>query len=185
MIIVLLMLTSALAGCAGDDTSDLEQQIADLQQSNDEMNETINQQNQDIEELQSQLEEINTEISMLLQSTIADAESHRDSLLILLEDSGTYNDELESMIEAANNSILTLQSELVVQQNLVNNWIESSLRNDFTGVDISFWWNQSTAGHIVDLRSSLYNSNMVYVRILNTEILDMPEWRMCLFHIQI
>ena len=47
MIIVLLMLTSALAGCAGDDTSDLEQQIADLQQSNDEMNETINQQNQD------------------------------------------------------------------------------------------------------------------------------------------
>ena len=38
MIIVLLMLTSALAGCAGDDTSDLEQQIADLQQSNDQMN---------------------------------------------------------------------------------------------------------------------------------------------------
>jgi len=44
MIILLLMLTSALAGCTGDDTSDLEQQIADLQQSNDEMNETINYQ---------------------------------------------------------------------------------------------------------------------------------------------
>ena len=37
MIIVLLMLTSALAGCTGTDTTDLEQQIADLQQSNDEM----------------------------------------------------------------------------------------------------------------------------------------------------
>jgi outer membrane lipoprotein-sorting protein len=47
MIIVLLMLTSSLAGCAGNDTTDLEQQIADLQQSNDEMNETINQQSQD------------------------------------------------------------------------------------------------------------------------------------------
>ena len=41
MIIVLLMLTSALAGCAGTDTTDLEQQIEDLQQSNDQMNETI------------------------------------------------------------------------------------------------------------------------------------------------
>ena len=37
------MLTSALAGCAGTDTSDLEQQIADLQQSNEEMNKTITQ----------------------------------------------------------------------------------------------------------------------------------------------
>ena len=41
MIIVLLMLTSALAGCAGTDTTDLEQQIEDLQQSNYQMNETI------------------------------------------------------------------------------------------------------------------------------------------------
>ena len=65
MIIVLLMLTSALAGCTGDDTSDLEQQIADLQQSNDEMNETINQQNEDNADLQSQLEERNNEIATL------------------------------------------------------------------------------------------------------------------------
>ena len=35
MIIVLLMLTSALAGCTGTDTTDLEQQIEDLQLSND------------------------------------------------------------------------------------------------------------------------------------------------------
>jgi len=50
------MLTSALAGCAGTDTTDLEQQIEDLQQSNDEMNETINQQNQDNLELRTLLE---------------------------------------------------------------------------------------------------------------------------------
>ena len=65
MIMVLLMLTSALAGCTGNDTSDLEQQIVDLQQSNDEMNETINQQNQDNADLQSQLEERNNEIANL------------------------------------------------------------------------------------------------------------------------
>ena len=65
MIIVLLMLTSALAGCTGTDTTDLEQQIADLQQSNDEMSETINQQNEDLAGLQSQVDERNTEIATL------------------------------------------------------------------------------------------------------------------------
>ena len=55
MVIVLIMLTSALAGCTGTDTTDLEQQIEDLRQSNNEMNETINQQNQDNAELQRQI----------------------------------------------------------------------------------------------------------------------------------
>ena len=81
MIIVLLMLTSALAGCAGDDTSDLEQQIEDLQQSNEEISDTLYQRNQDNTELLSQLQERNTEIATLnsnvamLQSSIADAET--------------------------------------------------------------------------------------------------------------
>jgi len=43
MIIVLLMLTSALAGCTGTGTSNLEEQIADLEESNDEMEDTISQ----------------------------------------------------------------------------------------------------------------------------------------------
>ena len=38
MIIVMLMLTSALAGCAGTDTTDLEQQIEDLQQQIEDYN---------------------------------------------------------------------------------------------------------------------------------------------------
>jgi len=143
MIIVLLMLTSALAGCTGTDTTDLEQQIADLEQSNDEMDETINQQNHDNADLQSQLEERNTEIATLnsnmamLQSSITDAETYRDSLLVLLENSNTSNDELESMIEAANNSILTLQSDLLIQQNLVAEWIVRAMNNDFSNADLS------------------------------------------------
>ena len=70
MIIVMLMLTSALAGCTGTDTTDLEQQIADLQQSNDEMNETINQQNQANTELQTQIDERNTEIATLNSNVV-------------------------------------------------------------------------------------------------------------------
>ena len=129
VIIVLLMLTSALAGCAGTDTTDLEQQIEDLQQSNDEMNETMNQQNQANTELQTQLDERNTEIATLntnvamLQSSIFDAETYRDSLLVLLEDS--------------NNTILTLQSDIVVQQNLVAEWILRAVQYDFSNADLS------------------------------------------------
>jgi uncharacterized protein YjbI with pentapeptide repeats/lysophospholipase L1-like esterase len=129
MIIVLLMLTSALAGCTGTDTTDLEQQIADLQQSNDD--------------LQTQLEERNTEIAILnsnvamLQSSITDAESYRDSLLVLLENSNTSNDELETMIEVTNISILALQSDLVVQQNLVAEWIIRAVNKELSNVDLS------------------------------------------------
>ena len=130
MIIVLLMLTSALAGCTGTDTTDLEQQIEDLQQSNDEMNETMNQQNQANTELQTQLDERNTEIATLntnvamLQSSIIDAETYRDSLLVLLEDS--------------NNTILTLHSDIVVQQDLVDVWFLRGINNDFSYADMSF-----------------------------------------------
>ena len=115
MIIVLLMLTSALAGWSVLETTDLEQQIADLQQSNDEKSETINQQKEDI----------------------ADAETYRDSLLVLLEGSNTSNGELESMIETANNTILTLQSDLAVQQDLVAEWIDRAINYDFSGANLS------------------------------------------------
>ena len=138
MIIVLLMLTSALAGCTGTDTTDLEQQIADLQQSNDEMNETIYNMEITLQEKNSEIATLNSNVVML-QSSIADAETYRDSLLVLRENSNTSNDELESMIEAANNSILVLQSDLVVQQNLVVEWQQTAEDNraDLRGFDLS------------------------------------------------
>jgi|GEM_PF-1151722 len=136
MVIVLLMLTSALAGCTGTDTTDLEQQIEDLQLSNDEMNETIYNMEIILQERDTEIATLNSNVAML-QSSINDAETYRDSLLVLLEDSNTSNDELESMIEAANNSILTLQSDLVVQQNLVAEWIDRAINNDFSNVNLS------------------------------------------------
>ena len=130
MIIVLLMLTSALAGCTGTDTTDLEQQIADLQQSNDEMNETINQQNQDNADLQSQLEERNTEIATLnsnvamLQSSIEDAETYRDSLLVLLENSNISNSELLANIAEFELSLSNLEESRNLLLDTLNESIE-------------------------------------------------------------
>ena len=47
------------------------------------------------------------------------------------------------MIEAANNSIIMIQSELTVQQNLVAEWIVRAINNDFSnsnlrGADLSY-----------------------------------------------
>ena len=84
MIIVLLMLTSALAGCAGTDTTDLEQQIEDLQQSNDQMNETIYSMEITLQERNYEIETLNSNVAML-ESTIVVEEMYRDSLLALLE----------------------------------------------------------------------------------------------------
>ena len=141
MIIVLLMLTSALAGCTGTDTTDLEQQIADLQQSNDEMSETINQQNEDI----------------------ADAETYRDSLLALLEGSNTSNDELESMIETANNTILTLQSDLAVQQDLVAQWQQTAEDNR---ADLSY----AELSEVFLIEADLSGANLSHANLYHADL---------------
>ena len=65
IIIVLLMLTSALAGCAGTDTTDLEQQIEDLQQSNDQMNETIYNMEITLQERNTEIATLNSNVAML------------------------------------------------------------------------------------------------------------------------
>ena len=58
MIIILIMLTSAFAGCTGSDTTDLEDEIEDLQKSNVQLNETIH-------DMEITLQEKNTEIATL------------------------------------------------------------------------------------------------------------------------
>jgi uncharacterized protein YjbI with pentapeptide repeats len=162
MIIVLLMLTSALAGCTGTDTTDLEQQIADLQQSNDEMNETIYNMEITLQEKNSEIATLNSNVVML-QSSIADAETYRDSLLVLLENSNTSNDELESMIEAANNSILVLQSDLVVQQNLVVEWQQTAEDNR---ADLSY---AMLSGAVLS-GADLSNADLSYANLRNAQL---------------
>ena len=115
-IIVLLMLTSALAGCTGTDTTDLEQQIEDLQQSNDEMNETINNMGFYLQERDTEILTLNSNV-LLLQSSTADIEANRDSAIMLLEAANESNEMLELMLVNANNSIQYLQTELMTQEN--------------------------------------------------------------------
>ena len=136
MIIVLLMLTSFLAGCTATDTTDLDQQIADLEQSNGEMNETIYNMEITLQERNTEIATLNSNLSML-QSSITVAETYRDSLLALREDSNNTKDDLLSMIEAVNNSILALQSDIVVQQNLVAEWIVRGTHGDFSYANLS------------------------------------------------
>ena len=142
MIIVLLMLTSALAGCTGTDTSHLEGQIADLEQSNDEMEDTISQKNNEISLLQE-----------LYEDSISDAEAEKNSLLEQLEDSQTSSDNL----------ILALQLDLAIQQNLVSQWKQTAedSRTNLSGANMR---NTDLTGALMrytDLsNTNLYNSKL-------------------------
>ena len=151
MIIVLLMLTSALAGCAGTDTTDLEQQIEDLQQSNDEMNETINYQSGQIG-MWYELERDNQE-----------------QLAIL-----------ESMLETANNSILDLQSsilalesDLVVQQGLVLQWQQTAEDNR---ANLSYAHLSNANMRLADLSNAnlygayLYGADLIYTNLTGAHL---------------
>jgi uncharacterized protein YjbI with pentapeptide repeats len=155
MIIVLLMLTSALAGCTGTDTTDLEQQIEDLQQSNDQMNDTISQKNYEITLLQG----LNSDV-------ISDAEAEKNSLLEQLEDSKTSSDNL----------ILALQSDLAIQQNLVTQWKQNAedSRTILSGVNMGEADLTGAIMRYTDLsntnlyNSKLHNADLRYADLSNT-----------------
>ena len=78
MIIVLLMLTSALAGCTGTDTTDLEQQIEDLQQSNEQMNETIYNMEITLQERNTEIATLSSNVAMLQSCLLYTSPSPRD-----------------------------------------------------------------------------------------------------------
>ena len=129
IIIVLLMLTSALAGCTGNDNSHLEQQITDLQESNDEMRDALFRQNLDNQELQLSNEELQlSNIDMIddiaelelslelkriqidslisdeapLRQQLVDLENQRVILQNSLNQSEEFTDEMIELMEAIN-----------------------------------------------------------------------------------
>ena len=142
MIIVLLMLTSTLAGCTGTDASNLEEQIADLEQSNDKMEDTISQKNNEISLLQE-----------LYEDSISDAEAERNSLLEQLEDSKTSSDNL----------ILALQSDIAIQQNIVTQWKQTAedSRTNLSGANMRNTDFTDAFMRYTDLsNTNLYNSKL-------------------------
>ena len=135
----LLMIVSSLAGCIGGeevDTSEYEDQIAELEEMLEAQNQTIARRDATIDGLQDGLSDA-TQMIQDHEEGIAILEAYRDSLVALLEDSNNSNNELYSMIEAANNSIIMIQSELSLQQNLVAEWILRALENNFSNANLS------------------------------------------------
>ena len=133
------MIVSSLAGCIGGeevDTSEYEDQIAELEEMLEAQNQTIARRDATIDGLQDGLSDA-TQMIQDHEEGIAILEAYRDSLVALLEDSNNSNNELYSMIEAANNSIIMIQSELSLQQNLVAEWILRALENNFSNANLS------------------------------------------------
>ena len=169
MIIVLLMLTSALAGCTGTDTTDLEQQIADLQQSNDEMNETINQQNQDnlelrtlLEGLQLSLDDLDMELQQSNDEMNETINQQRQDLM----------DEINWVNNTADWAYMNLSNAYLSDTNLNNaNLSNANLRYaglsnaDLTNADLS-WADMRGA----DLSNAdLTGANLYHVNAINLQ----------------
>ena len=100
---------------------------------------------------QAEIAEIQATVSGL-EAAIALMEDQRDSLLALLSESQEFANQTNALAEAMNETIaglhamlaenatqvLQLQSDLVVQQDLLAEWINRAINNDFSYVNLSF-----------------------------------------------
>ena len=92
-LLVILMMTAALAGCISEDTSDLDTQIEDLDTQNTELTQTIAERDLAISEL---------------EASIPLMEEQRDALLALLSDSQEFANQTLELAEAMNETIAAL-----------------------------------------------------------------------------
>ena len=150
-LLAILMMTAALAGCISEDTSDLDAQIEDLGSQNTELNQTVAERDVAISELEATVSGHESDIAGL-EAAIALMEDQRDSLLALLSGSQEFANQTIALAEAMNETIaglhamlgenatqvLQLQSDIVVQQNLVAEWTDRAISNDFSNADLSF-----------------------------------------------
>ena len=134
MIMMMIMLTSILAGCTSSDTSELDQQIVDLQQSNNELTAQLELiegdfalMNNITSELETSLTSANTTLdnlnNQLLQYELSINEIiiQRDSLQIDLDEAILSNSSiissLESQVELLDMQIIQLSSNITEIQN--------------------------------------------------------------------
>ena len=114
-VLVMIMLTSVLAGCTSSDTAGLEQQIIDLQESNDNLT-------AELESLESNINLMNS-ISLELQESLSSANDTLNSIniqLSLKEESisnltsqrDSLQNDLDEAIESNSSTISSLESQL-------------------------------------------------------------------------
>ena len=106
-LLVILMMTAALAGCISEDTSDLDTQIEDLSSQNAELNQTIAERDLAISELEATIAGLESNVAGL-EASIPLMEEQRDALLALLSDSQEFANQTLEIAEAMNETIAAL-----------------------------------------------------------------------------
>ena len=141
-LLVILMMTAALAGCISEDTSDLDTQIEDLDTQNTELTQTIAERDLAISELEATIAGLESNVAGL-EASIPLMEEQRDALLALLSDSQEFANQTIALAEAMNETIAglhamlgenatlvqQLQSDLAIQQSLVAQWQQTAEDN--------------------------------------------------------
>ena len=107
-----LMLTAALAGCMGDDTSELDARISELEQSNMELEESLATAQGESAQLQSALDQsvqdysavqvllASAEVNVMeLQVQLDTMTESHDSLVTALDEAGEFADEIMAVID--------------------------------------------------------------------------------------
>ena len=106
-LLVILMMTVALAGCISEDTSDLDTQIEDLGTQNTELTQTIAERDLAISELEAAIAGLESNVAGL-EASIPLMEEQRDALLALLSDSQEFANQTLELAEAMNETIAAL-----------------------------------------------------------------------------
>ena len=106
-LLVILMMTAALAGCISEDTSDLDAQIEDLDTQNTELTQTIAERDLSISDLEATIAGLESNVAGL-EASITLMEEQRDALLALLSDSQEFANQTLELAEAMNETIAAL-----------------------------------------------------------------------------
>ena len=193
-LLVILMMTAALAGCISEDTSDLDTQIEDLDTQNTELTQTIAERDLAISELEATIAGLESNVAGL-EASIPLMEEQRDALLALLSDSQEFANQTLELAEAMNETIAALHVMLgenatqVLQLQIdVHEWQQTAESNRavFQGVlrgDILYSEFRGAELRNADLRylvvdlirwelSDLSGANLSHATIYNTDFWD-------------
>ena len=194
-LLVILMLTAALAGCISEDTSDLDAQIEDLDTQNTELTQTIAERDLAISELEATIAGLESNVASL-EASIPLMEEQRDALLALLSDSQEFANQTLELAEAMNETIAALHVMLgenatrVLQLQIdVHEWQQTAESNravfqgalrgeppfhaDFVGVELrNADLRYLTVDYVFWRFSNLSGANFSHSTIYNTDFMD-------------
>ena len=193
--LVILMMTAALAGCISEDTSDLDTQIEDLDTQNTELTQTIAERDLAISELEATIAGLESNVAGL-EASIPLMEEQRDALLALLSDSQEFANQTLELAEAMNETIAALHVMLgenatrVLQLQIdVHEWQQTAESNravfqgalrgeppfhaDFVGVELrNADLRYLTVDYVFWRFSNLSGANFSHSTIYNTDFMD-------------